>query len=86
MLLFKKEKQVIELILKHLDLVEETLKTGIRTTEFDGFRHTKFPRDLDEHLFRRCVAALRTVQYGAVAGDPIGELSVVLFGDAECFG
>ena len=34
MLLFKKEKQVIELILKHLDLVEETLKTGIRTIEF----------------------------------------------------
>ncbi|UCD77917.1 MAG: DUF47 domain-containing protein [Desulfobacterales bacterium] len=33
MLLFKKEKQVIELILKHLDLVEETLKTGIRTIE-----------------------------------------------------
>ena len=34
MLLFKKEKKVIELILKHLDLVEETLKTGIRTIEF----------------------------------------------------
>lgn len=34
MLLFKKEKQVIESILKHLDLVEETLKTGIRTIEF----------------------------------------------------
>ncbi len=34
MLLFKKEKKVIEHILKHLDLVEETLKTGIRTIEF----------------------------------------------------
>ncbi|MBT8368210.1 MAG: DUF47 family protein [Deltaproteobacteria bacterium] len=33
MLLFKKEKQVIEYILKHLDLVEESLKTGIKTIE-----------------------------------------------------
>jgi predicted phosphate transport protein (TIGR00153 family) len=33
MLLFKKEKQVIEYILKHLDLVEESLKTGIDTIE-----------------------------------------------------
>ena len=30
---FKKEKVVIELILKHLDLVEDSLKTGIRTIE-----------------------------------------------------
>ncbi len=30
---FKKEKKVIELILKHLDLVEDSLKTGIRTIE-----------------------------------------------------
>ena len=30
---FKKEKEVIELILKHLDLVEDSLKTGIRTVE-----------------------------------------------------
>jgi predicted phosphate transport protein (TIGR00153 family) len=34
MLLFKKEKEVIELILKHLDVVEECLKTGIKTIEF----------------------------------------------------
>jgi len=33
MLLFKKEKQVIEFILKHLDLVEDSLKTGIETIE-----------------------------------------------------
>ena len=33
MLLFKKEKQVIEYILKHLDLVVESLKTGIKTIE-----------------------------------------------------
>ncbi|MBW2428615.1 MAG: DUF47 domain-containing protein [Deltaproteobacteria bacterium] len=33
MLLFKKEKQVIEYILKHLDLVEDSLKTGIKTIE-----------------------------------------------------
>ena len=33
MLLFKKEKQVIEYILKHVDLVEESLKTGITTIE-----------------------------------------------------
>ena len=34
MLLFKKEKQVIEFILKHLDLVEDSLKTGIKTIEY----------------------------------------------------
>jgi uncharacterized protein len=33
-LLFKKEKEVIELILKHLDAVEESLKSGIKTIEF----------------------------------------------------
>jgi predicted phosphate transport protein (TIGR00153 family) len=33
-LLFKKEKEVIELILKHLDAVEDSLKTGIQTIEF----------------------------------------------------
>jgi predicted phosphate transport protein (TIGR00153 family) len=31
---FKKEKEVIELIIKHLELVEDSLKTGIRTIEF----------------------------------------------------
>ena len=31
---FKKEKEVIELVLRHLDLVEDSLKTGIRTIEF----------------------------------------------------
>lgn len=31
---FKKEKKVIELILKHLDLVEDSLKTGIKTVEY----------------------------------------------------
>ena len=30
---FKKEKEVIELVLRHLDLVEDSLKTGIRTIE-----------------------------------------------------
>jgi len=33
MMLFKKEKEVIEFILKHLDLVEDSLKTGINTVE-----------------------------------------------------
>ena len=33
-MLFKKEKEVIELILKHLDAVEESLKSGIKTIEF----------------------------------------------------
>src|SRR5210317_80684 len=33
MMLFKKEKEVIELILKHLDLVEDSMKTGINTVE-----------------------------------------------------
>ena len=32
-MLFKKEKEVIELILKHLDLVEDSMKTGINTVE-----------------------------------------------------
>jgi predicted phosphate transport protein (TIGR00153 family) len=32
-LLFKKEKEVIELILKHLDAVEESLQSGIKTIE-----------------------------------------------------
>ena len=31
---YKKEKKVIELILKHLELVEDSLKNGIRTIEF----------------------------------------------------
>ena len=34
MLLFKKEKEVIELILKHLDMIEECLMDGIKTIEF----------------------------------------------------
>ena len=33
-MLFKKEKEVIELILKHLDAVEESLISGIQTIEF----------------------------------------------------
>ena len=34
MRLFKKEKQVIELILKHLDLIEGSMKNGLKTIEF----------------------------------------------------
>jgi predicted phosphate transport protein (TIGR00153 family) len=34
MILFKKEKEVIELILKHLDLVEDTLKSCLKAVEF----------------------------------------------------
>jgi predicted phosphate transport protein (TIGR00153 family) len=33
MLLFKKEKEVIALILKHLDMIEECLKDGIKAVE-----------------------------------------------------
>ena len=33
MFLFKKEKEVIELLLKHLDIVEECLTTGIKTIQ-----------------------------------------------------
>lgn len=33
-MLFKKEKEVIALILKHLDLAVDSLKTGIQTIEF----------------------------------------------------
>ncbi len=33
-MLFKKEKEVIELILKHLDMTEETIKDGLKTIEF----------------------------------------------------
>jgi predicted phosphate transport protein (TIGR00153 family) len=34
MLLFKKEKEVVKLILKHLDMIEECLKNGIKTVEY----------------------------------------------------
>ena len=34
MVFFKKEKEVIELILKHLDLAVDSLKSGIQTIEF----------------------------------------------------
>ncbi|UCE54001.1 MAG: DUF47 domain-containing protein [Desulfobacterales bacterium] len=34
MLLFKKEKEVVKLILKHLDMIEECLKNGIKTIEY----------------------------------------------------
>ena len=34
MLLFKKEKEVVKLILKHLDMVEEAIKSGIKTIDY----------------------------------------------------
>ena len=34
MALFKKEKEVVELILKHLNLIVESLKSGLQTTQF----------------------------------------------------
>ena len=34
MALFKKEKKVVELILKHLDLIETSIKNGLKTIEF----------------------------------------------------
>lgn len=34
MFLFKKEKEVVDLIMKHLDMVGECLKDGIKTVEF----------------------------------------------------
>jgi predicted phosphate transport protein (TIGR00153 family) len=34
MFLFKKEKEVVELIMKHLDMVEECLEDGIKAVEF----------------------------------------------------
>jgi len=34
MILFKKEKEVIELILKHLDVIENVMKSGLKTIEF----------------------------------------------------
>ena len=34
MVLFKKEKQVVELILKHLDMVEECIMNAIKTIEY----------------------------------------------------
>ena len=38
MFLFKKEKEVVELLLKHMDVVETCLTTGIKTiqTYFKG--------------------------------------------------
>ena len=44
MLMFKKEKQVIELILKHLDMVEDCLLNAIKTIEYyieDNIREAK---------------------------------------------
>jgi predicted phosphate transport protein (TIGR00153 family) len=32
-MLFKKEKEVIELILKHLDMIEDTIRDGLKTIE-----------------------------------------------------
>ena len=34
MFLFKKEKEVVELILKHLNLIVESLESGLKTIEF----------------------------------------------------
>ena len=34
MILFKKEKEVVELILKHLDVIEDVIKSGLKTIEF----------------------------------------------------
>ncbi|MEJ2101162.1 MAG: DUF47 family protein [Desulfobacterales bacterium] len=34
MILFKKEKEVIELILKHLGVIENVIKSGLKTIEF----------------------------------------------------
>jgi hypothetical protein len=34
MILFKKEKKVIELILKHLDMTEETIKASLQTIQY----------------------------------------------------
>ena len=34
MILFKKEKEVIELILKHLEVIENVIKSGLKTIEF----------------------------------------------------
>ena len=34
MILFKKEKEVIELILKHLDVIEDAIKSGLKAVEF----------------------------------------------------
>ena len=33
MFLFKKEKEVVSLLIKHLDVVEECLTTGIKTIQ-----------------------------------------------------
>jgi predicted phosphate transport protein (TIGR00153 family) len=65
MILFKKEKAVIELILKHLDTIEESLKTSLRTAEYylDGnvgeakvwarkTRNTESEADLIRHEIR----------------------------------
>jgi len=34
MILFKKEKEVIELILKHLEVIENVIRSGLKTIEF----------------------------------------------------
>ena len=64
-MLFKKEKEVIELILKHLDAVEESLISGIQTIEFyledniSGPKGVLFTRASGHGLERQLITALQ---------------------------
>ena len=52
MFLFKKEKEVIELLLKHLDIVEECLTTGIKTIQTYLKGNTDEAKDLAKDVDR----------------------------------
>lgn len=63
MLFFKKEKEVIELILKHVDLVEQSMKTGITTIDFylqDNISEAK----IGAHKVRNFESEADIVRYG----------------------
>lgn len=63
MLFFKKEKEVIEMILKHVDLVEQSMKTGITTIDFylqDNISEAK----IGAHKVRSFESEADIVRYG----------------------
>jgi predicted phosphate transport protein (TIGR00153 family) len=50
MFFFKKEKEVVELLLKHLDVVEECLTTGIKTIQTYLKGNTREANDLAKQV------------------------------------
>ena len=50
MFLFKKEKEVVELLLKHMDVVETCLATGIKTIQTYFMGNTREAKDLAKQV------------------------------------